>query len=342
VLKKYGDVSVIDYRSKFAAKGMTLLRYGIKFRDMLRVAKDIFRIFPRYRVIKKFEEFNKSNFNMTKTISTEQDFYNLNQQFDVFVSGSDQIWNPDIVSEQGNIDRHYFLDFVNDGKRISYGSSLGTYVYSEHERTILVELLQKYHDISVREKDSAIYLSRLLERPVKHVLDPSLLLTREQWLNLFAINEVKRDASYILVYALKKDNILKETIQEVSNVLKIKVIAIDQDPFINFKHSKHIRDAGPDEFVELFSKADFVITNSFHGTCFSINFNIPFIVTTPPTGVNRINSLLSELKITNRLISESKKASKVVNEDIDYKNVSKKLDVLREDSLRFINDAVVS
>ncbi len=338
-LNKYGKVSVLDYRNPYTSKGMSWIRFGSKPRDILRMSKDVFRLIPRYKVIKKFENFSYKNFNLTNLLNTDSDFKKLENEFDVFVSGSDQIWNPKIINEKGIIDTRYFLDFVTDKKKISYASSLGTYKYSEIEAEEVTPLLNSYDSIAVREQDSSIYLSELLHKDVSHVLDPTLLHTKEEWLKFFDIDINQNEEPYILVYALHKDKLLKEVVEKVVQELNFKVITIDQDPFTNFKCDQHIKDASPEEFIKLFSQAGFVITNSFHGTCFSVNFNIPFIVTTPPSSINRIESLLKAVDIDER-ITIGGNLTALINKNIDFDVINTNLNKLRSISDAYLLNAM--
>ncbi len=338
-LSKYGEVSVLDYQDPHTSKSMSLIRFGTKPRDVLRMGKDIFRLIPRYKVIKKFRNFSNENFNLTIPLRTDNDFNKLENEFDVFVSGSDQIWNPKIVTEKGITNTRYYLDFVTKKKKISYASSLGSHTYSEAEAEQLVPLLNSYDSLAVREENSAIYLPELLQRNVSHVLDPTLLHTKKEWLDFFDIDTNLDKESYILVYALKKDKLLKKVVEQVKQKLDIKVITIDQDPFTNFKCEQHIRDASPEEFIDLFSKASFIVTNSFHGTCFSVNFNIPFIVTTPQSSINRIESLLKAVDLDGR-ITIGENLTALINKKIDFDTTNTNLNKLRSFSYRYLLNAM--
>ncbi len=339
-MSKYGEVSVIDYRNNYTSKGMTWIRFGTKLRDILRIGKDLFRLIPRYRVIKKFENFSYTYLNLTPQLKNAEDFKKLAKEYDLFVSGSDQIWNPKIVNEDGVLDTHYFLDFAIGKKKISYASSIGTYLYNEEEMAQVVSLLNHYDYLSVREKDSSQYLSKLLNRDVSHVLDPTLLHSKDEWLQFFNIQDNEDEKPYILVYALKKDPLLKQIVEKVQKQLGMKVITIDQDPFTNFKNDGHIRDAGPDEFIKLFAQAGFIITNSFHGTCFSINFNIPFIITTPPTSINRIESLLTAVNSQNRITTDGTDQSALIENQIDFDMINQRLQALRIASNQYLENAL--
>lgn len=335
-LSKYGEVSVLDYRNTYINKGMTWIRLGYKPRDLLRMGKDLLRLLPRYRVIKKFEDFSYKHLNLTLPLQESEDFKNVANEFDIFITGSDQIWNPEIVSENNELDTHYFLDFVHGKKKFSYASSIGAHIYTDMEKPIIKGLLGDFCSIAVREKDSSLYLSELLNKKVEHVLDPTLLYKKEQWLEFFNISEKKPDEPYILVYALKNSLLLKQTIEKLAKILKYRVITINQEPFTNYKCDKHIKDAGPDEFLELFANASFVVTNSFHGTCFAVNFNIPFVIASPQIGVIRIENFLSSVGVRDRIVSSDYQILQAINNKLDFNAINNKLGILRDDSKKYI------
>ncbi|MDO3385983.1 polysaccharide pyruvyl transferase family protein, partial [Gilvimarinus sp. SDUM040013] len=132
--------------------------------------------------------------------------------------------------------------------------------------------------ISVHEKDTQLLLQGLMGKDVHHVLDPTLLLSKDQWLETLEIkNKVNIKEKYILLYTVPKNPLIRNAVEYFSKKTGYKVVALDQGLSAGAKVDKQIRDAGPIEFLELFSNAAFVITDSFHGTCFSINLEKPFI-----------------------------------------------------------------
>jgi hypothetical protein len=279
---------------------------------------------------------------MTEKVITENDFKRYSSEFDVFVVGSDQIWNPAIVSETDQLDTRFMLDFVSDKLKVSYASSIGSYEYSAKQKKIVSSLLCSFDALSVRERDSADYLNSFLPPETKNVLDvvdPTLLHSKQQWLVFFGLPESDPIEQFILVYALKKDMLLKKTVEFYRSELGYKVITIDQDPLINYKTDNHIKDASPEEFIELFNSASFVITNSFHGTCFSVNFNKNFIVTTPPTSSNRISNLLLSLGLQDRFVTRDEDLSNI-DTLIDFVEPNKLLKNKREASLAYLEKAI--
>lgn len=339
-LQQFGEVTLLDYRTEHAAKGMQLMRFGLGSRDILRASKDLCRIVQRYRVIKKFKDFTFA-MPLSRKLRSADDFASLEQEFDCFVCGSDQIWNPSIAGADGQIDSRFLLDFAGKKTRVSYASSMGSHKFTTNQERHIKTFLNKFSAISVREKDTSEYLESLIEGPVTAVIDPTLLHSREDWLRFFKIQipQKKSKERYILVYALHKDKALKDTINHYRKKLNIKVIAIDQDPFINFKADLHIKDASPIDFVRLFSQADLVVTNSFHGTCFSVIFNNNFVVTQPPSSPNRIKSLLEQIGLSDRLLSPK---SCFVDTDIDYTHVNDRLEKIRSASENYLRSTFSS
>lgn len=338
--KKYGEVEILNYQNTHTDKPTKLLRFGTNPKDVLRLAKDLLKLLPKTRILKKFNSFFTDYYNLSG--APTQDLSAISKNYDVYVCGSDQIWNPQIISERSNIDSTYFLAFTTAGKKISYASSMGSYNYTSFERDLVSSYLKDFHRISVRESDSANYFKNTLKRPVDHVLDPTLLLNKEEWKSALNIKSCPSNRPYILVYVLRKNRILSETVRAVADVLKLDVIVIDQDPFTTLRCNAHINDAGPTEFVELFSNASFIITNSFHGCAFAVNFNVPFLITPPPSGLNRIMSLLTAVGAEQRAIKTKENAIKMAKEHLDFDKINENLKIMRLKSKNFISESLLS
>lgn len=340
-LSKYGDVSTLDYRNPYTQKGMQWIRWGKTPRDILRIGKDLFRLLPRYHVIQKFQAFSHEHFNLTSTLKKQRDFEAIEEEFDIFISGSDQLWNPMIVSENQKIDGRYFLDFITQKPKLSYASSLGSYQYNKEENPKVIKYLNAYDALSIREQDVSMYMQELLQKPISNLIDPTLMLDKTTWLNALDISQNTTAKPYILVYALIKDETLKHLVTQVRQKLNLEVITIDQDPFTNISPDRHIKDASPLEFVSLFAHASFVITNSFHGTCFALNFNIPFVISTPPSSLNRIESLLSATLLTSRIITSQSNLDTLISKPLDFSQANQALMDLRAKSKAFLDSHLV-
>jgi hypothetical protein len=338
LLSRYGETKIIDYKTPHLSSSMRLIRFGGGLRSILRVGKDLFRLRPRKRLIVKFKKFAQQFLVLTRPIDRRIDLGRLEAEFDVFVCGSDQIWNPKVL---GYFDTSYMLDFVKIKKKISFASSSGSHRFSTTEEPNVVNCLNSFSYLSVREKDTGSMVSSILDdRVVSHVLDPTLMLNKNEWLDYLGLKDEASPERYVLVYTLKKDSLTRAVVDLVALELNLKVVAIDQDTILGYRVDKHLMDASPVDYVQLFSQASFVVTNSFHGTAFSVNFGIPFVVTIPETGLNRIKGFLESVGLCGRLIESVTDFEKVMAKPIDQDLVFKKLNSLRQQTFEYLDEAL--
>lgn len=304
VLSRFGMVEIIDYKNEYLSLNLKLFRFSFKLRAILRVAKDFLRYPSRNKILKKFDAFTKRNLTLSRPF-TGKDLYAASLEYDYYVSGSDQIWNPVIVSEVDNLDPVFFLDFVKSGKKLAYASSAGSYVFSAEKARLIKDYLATYSAVSVREKSLSARMAALLGVEVKSVLDPTLMLTKNEWLQALGLRVDQKRKPFVLAYALKPDRLFCDAVECISMRLGLEVVALDQSPFLKFKADQHIKDAGPEEYVGYFASAAFVVTNSFHGTAFSTNFNIPFLSIRPMHGQNRITDFLDLVGLNGRFVEDA-------------------------------------
>jgi hypothetical protein len=337
VLSRYGEVRTIDYDNKYLSHHLDLIRFSFSTHGIKMLAHDLLRLPYRIQVVSKFKKFVKSNLNLTQKLSSEELMKGEAGHFDMYICGSDQIWNPEIVNPDKQIDPIFFLYFAAKGtKKISYASSIGNHHYTDEEKIEVKKLLQDF-TISTRESDGVKKLSEILpDKKISHVLDPTLLLSKDEWLESLNINPEPKE-KYILVYSVPRTELIREAVDFYAKKLNIKVVAIDQMLFPLTKVNRHIKNAGPKEFIELYANASFVITDSFHGTCFAINFGKPFVSISAGKRSNRIVSLLSLLDLDERLVSKEEELKKISFE-IDVKQVLKKLENAKNYSKRFLKD----
>lgn len=341
VLSKYGEVSIIDYRNPEIEKTLDVVRFGLSARSFLRVAKDICRFLPRKRLITNFKRFIFDNYSLSSICRTEKQLHELNERFDTFVCGSDQIWNPKII---GYLDLNYMLSFVDKNKRkISFSSSFGSYEYKSNEIECVRNALSDFHSISLREKDAADKLLTILNRhDIKNTIDPTLMLNKKDWIDLLKIKNTKNNDKYILVYTLKKNEFTRKIINKLSEKLNYKVVAIDQDPYLGYRADSHIMDASPSKYVDLIANASFVVTNSFHGTAFAVNFGIPFLSIKPESGTNRILGLLTKLGLENQLIQNDDDYNRAIASTISFDMVESRLNELRKETRDYLDKAFLN
>lgn len=284
----------------------------------------------------KFREFSYEYMNLT-----EKEYRSINELesdvslFDAFICGSDQIWNPNIT-----FDPVYYLNFVKSPhtKRIAYAPSFGINSIPTAYREEVKDLLYNIQYLSVREERGAEIIRELAGREPPVVLDPTLLMKRNEW-DEIAVNP-GIDKPYILVYPLQKSYLLNETAGVIKEKTGLPVATISgMGPNAVKCSDISIRDAGPREFLGLFKNACFICTNSFHGTAFSIIYEKPFY-TVPHSKVNsRITNLLDMLELSGRQITDVSDISPVPT-DIDYVKARQHLNDRINSSLEFIEKSL--
>ncbi|PCI58031.1 MAG: hypothetical protein COB45_01750 [Gammaproteobacteria bacterium] len=339
VFSEYGEVQTINYDNDYLSHHLDLFRFDLSIRGVKMFIHDLLRFRYRYKAVKRFKFFAKEYLNITSLVSSYDLLASKEYIYDIYVCGSDQIWNPTIVNKNKLIDPIYFLSFAALGAgKLSYASSMGPYKYNKEEGKLVKNLLSSFDGISVREKGAQEQLSSMItNNAIEHVLDPTLLLSKKDWLKILNIEEKQGD--YILVYTVPRSPLMKAAISYFSNELGFPIISLDQMFLPLVKVDKHVRDAGPIEFVKLFVNAKFVITDSFHGTCFALNFEKAFVSISPGKSSNRITSLFDALGVSNRMVS-SEAEFKKVNRTAENKGVMNKLSTLKSNSLSFIKASI--
>lgn len=328
--KKYTDVKIIDYQNRFIQKGLDRFRFGKNIRNCYYVLVDFLFFFNNGRKINRFKEFF-GNYYLLTDPHTKEDIISGKIKCDVFVAGSDQIWNPKL---NNGLDLAYFGSECGPEIKISYASSFGPYNFSDDSINFeLIGKLKKFKSISVREK--AELLTNKLGIPAKNTIDPTLLLSYSDWIKKLNL-EIKSNKKYLLVYALNDYNHVLKIAQEIASKKNLSIVWIGSRLW--FKPGiKMVRDAGPREFVDLFYNASYVVTNSFHGTAFSVNFMKDFVSVIHKSSPERARTLLEKTGLSSRLISAVDELSEI-NIDKEVMNRSEiMLNNLRNDSLNFLN-----
>jgi hypothetical protein len=279
VIRRLGyEVQIIDYiyPNAFHIKGKK--KNFVK--NALRWCCHLLQGFPWKRKRKYFEKFWNVNFNLTQTYSCAESIYNNPPDFDIYVAGSDQIWNPAYIKGDGV----FLLDFVTNSKRrISYSSSFAQAKLEEGIKKKMTDSLRKFSSITVRESNGVKIVKELIGKDVPVTLDPTLLLCKEDYLPLIRQSTLHIQKPYMLVYILQYAYnpypYATEFIREAHRQTGLHIVCLDFSvkQHLGIKDMIHLHDAvGPAEFLSLFANASLVITTSFHGTAFALNFGIPF------------------------------------------------------------------
>jgi polysaccharide pyruvyl transferase WcaK-like protein len=297
------------------------------------------------RETRKFRE--KFIPNLTHLITDNEGMQDLNNMgFDAYVVGSDQCWRPRYSPSI----RNYFLDFaINDNrvKRIAYAASFGVshWEFTNEDTDVCRELLKKFDAISVRE-DSAIDLikNKLGIGDAIHVLDPTMLLSKEHYNDLVESEKSSVTPGNLNVYVLDKTPEKDKLVRQIEEKLQLKAFEVLPVQRLNEqKVSKgNIEDfvyPNPAAWIRGFQDAKFVVTDSFHGTVFSILHNVPFIVIgNSERGLSRFQSLLKLFGLEDRLITDvdSVNIGNFTYKNLDWSRVNKILNKERDKSLEFL------
>lgn len=260
--------------------------------------------------------------------------------YDVYIAGSDQIWN---YMHNDNLDV-YFLEFAKkyDARRISYAASISAASIPAKYQNEYKKLLGNIQFLSVRELQGAKLIKELTGQEAEVVLDPTLLITSEEWLKNVAKNPLKGE-KYVLVYTLSGSKYIHELCENVAKRLGCKVVNMK----INFRKDDagkmtDLFELGPQEWVGLISGAAYVITDSFHGTAFSINFNKPFTtLVNPVSNMNsRVLSILNITGLEDRIIYDNGTGEMPKTLSVDFTEANKNIECWRTKSLSFIRKSL--
>ncbi len=292
---------------------------------------------------RKFQEFY-NNIPQDKIRAKLENAEYFDNNFDAFIVGADQVWNPKYFCET------YFLDFVSNNKRNAYAPSIAVSCLNRFEREFLKKRLNEFQCISVRERTGVGLLKEILpQKNIENVLDPTFLFSDDEWLGKMS-NTPIIDGKYIFVYFLSPNKWYKKAIEEIKKQLNIdKIVYVLSNDMLYFhdKENEVMIDIGPLEFLNLIKASEYVITDSYHGVCFSINFQKQFsclerFSSKKKDGENsRIIDLMELLQLKNGSYGNyfcKQNAYKIV--DIDYVQINKILEEQRILSKDFLNSII--
>lgn len=304
------------------------------------------RIARRIEELAKFNSFGKFEREylqpQTELIVHQTDWSKFEKfNLDAVIVGSDQIWRDDYCFT--SFGYNLFLDFITDKsiKKISYAPSLGKESWNaEPEVEAKVkELISDFSSISVREKSSIAILKQKFRVDSELVLDPTMLLTKEDYRRHFRIK--KQAINYIATYILDYNDSLDVMLSNIGKDLNLKIhkILVRKTPKSKigrlrdrFRTMKSVL-----EWVSNIANAKYVITNSFHGMVFSIIFRKQFVVImNEERGAARFKSLLSMFGLENRLLNNYNDALFLFSETIDYSAIDPIIDLWRNKSINFL------
>jgi len=293
---------------------------------------------PRDRA---FSQFRKRYLHETRVYRTLGTLKRRPPEADLYIAGSDQLWNVKLTDNQP--DHAYFLDFGNDRVH-RYTFSIGVFLTgTQEEKQELSGLLKRFQTISLREET---YLPAIREAsggaiPLRQDLDPTFLLTAEEY-EPYLCKRTLETEPFILTYTMPNKSQLSVyiTAKRLAKKKGIKIIDISGNPNDSHKYIPDNRTSGPDEFLWYVKHAQYVVTNSFHGTAFSVIFRKQFTVIPHTITGNRVSDLLKRLSLQDRVRTSPDDANGVWDRAIDYTATEQALDQLRAESREYLRGCV--
>lgn len=245
----------------------------IKFLSLILI-KTKYRKKKRYATVlrlKKFIKFSNEYINVSKFKIIDYKIpKQLDKNYNFFITGSDQVWNPELDNKELDI---YFLNFTSKEKRVSYAPSFGSSYIPREKQNYYKRNLEQMNMLSVREVAGQEIIRDLIDTNVPVLIDPTLMLSKEEWLKIAKKPKWLKGEKFILTYFLgEKSTYIEERIEQIAKTKSLKIINL-----LDFKNYQAYC-SDPSEFLSLINNAELFCTDSFHGVVFSTIMETPFIV----------------------------------------------------------------
>lgn len=308
--------------------------------------RDVFR---RVLVTREneFTKFIEENFVFSKIYKGRSNLIKGTERYDGFVLGSDQVWNP--MNLGGDF---YTMTFIPEDKiKITYAPSFGVTEIPKYQKKKTSKYLKRIDYISVREQDGANIVEQLIGTKVPQVVDPTILINRECWDTIRGKKRIV-DEKYIFCYFISPNKVYRSFAKKLAKKVSMKIVAIPHvDEFV--KSDVGFGDivpegVGPSQFVNLISNAEFVCTDSFHGSVFSTLYERTFFSfsryckESADSTNSRIISFLKLIDMENRMYLGTEMITEEDLAPLDFSKAKKNLNNLRNDSVKYLERALKS
>lgn len=318
-------VQIIDYRPKYLYTENSKIRYLLKlllFNRAYTHRRDKFNAF-----------INKYMCLTSHRYHNEKELDNSNLSADIYITGSDQLWNTDYPC--GN-DNAFYLKFVNKGIKASYSTSVGKKTIDLSNMSVLKRNLADFDRLSVREKSTATLLSKELNQKVSWVCDPVFLLPNNYYYRFIKATR-PYDMPYVMVYMSSASDTLSDIVDYYHNMGYSIVLVGGFTKRCQCDY--HDKEVGPEDFLNYIYYADLVISSSFHATAFCHIFHKDFITLNPKPNGERIESLLALTGLMNRIVLNDVQME-LLTQPIDWNSVDIRLFKHIEDSKQYLDSVI--
>lgn len=315
--------------------------------DFVRMIRRIVKPVPEQTGLNEFRCFLRK-LPVTPCVYNRKSILKNPPVFDIYMTGSDQTWNPRYL----HTDYSFLLNFApENAPRIAYSASFGAKKMLPEYRTDYIRLLKKYDRISVREPSGVDLVRELTGKTALHVSDPTLMLDRNEWC---CVHQKQLDLPekfifcYILTYVFNPFPQINKLIKHLSEISGLPVVVFrDGVELVDIKCRELSTDIGPEGFIECFDRADFVITTSFHGAAFSVNFEKDFfaVLNPNPSIDDRVKSFLQTVRLEDRGLDLTQTdVSAIRREDMktDHSASVPEIRKMRERAVDFLTEAIDS
>lgn len=325
------DCEIVDYKCENIDNGYKPFQFS-KTDPIKSILKSLVMYRKRAKKIEQFSSFYNNYLKISDKTYSNSDISECKNLYDAFISGSDQVWGPG--KEGINPDSIYFLSFADDNQKYSYAASFGVADISDVKAMQLRPLLKNFQSFSVREKSALNIVKKITGKNGVCHIDPTLLLKKDEWQK---ISVKKIDKPYILVFNVKPVKSLIDFAEKLSKKTEIPVVYITDNPQKKRKNFTYVAAPTVEEFLGYFANADYTVTNSFHGTAFSVIFHKNmFVEYETAKGFNhRAKNLLQTIGINREI-----KDGEAVTTDIDWNKVDNILQAERKLSLDYLKDII--
>ena len=316
--------------------------FSRKPRRMKEIVKILTRL-PYWIPLKKrqklFEEYTEQVLKTSPLYRTEAEVIAHAGEYDCIVCGSDQIWNLDKEQDAPAANPLFFLNFPKNQRRVSYAASFGKWVKKAHaHEDEFMPWLKEFDAISVRETSGVEYL-RSRGIACELTLDPTVLLDQEDYEEICAPRQI--EGKYVLMFSWSCGEEVMAAAKRAAEELNLPLYHLVAPPRAMGKGIRRKLDVGPKEFLSMIKYAEFVVTDSFHGTAFSTTFEKPFVsIVTNGKADPRMESLMEQLGLSDHLTDAASMNISAMQET-DFATVREKKKALRRSSLEFLRNALL-
>ena len=351
------DCEVIQYKKKFTLKFMREAKIWTLFFNRILISERILRYKKRFILMfhkdvkrqndirnAKFAQFSKERFtNLSKLCVGHDELEALGASYDGVFVGSDQLWSPGGIT--GNF---HNLMFVPDNvPKFSYAASFGVSQIPKGKQKLYKTFLNRLDYISVRENAGQKIVKELTGRDAQVVADPVMLLTREQWDKEIEFKKMY-DEPYIFAYFLGNSEENRRQANKLAKLMGLKIVTVHHMDTYN-KADVGFGDyapfeVGPEEFLNLIRGAEYVCTDSFHGSVFSMIYHKKLMIfkryadSSKTSKNSRIHSICENLGVTHRMFDGSN--LETITEEIDYDSVDSRIEKMRSESKDYLDKAL--